>query len=655
MRQTNRDKVRVWLIQKGVWDMPKESMPLAVGYLKATAMANETIRENMEIEIFNFGGGDGQVTMANHLFINGAPDILAFSVLGWNYRTFGVLTETFKQLNPSGWVIFGGNHVANQGKRVTRDFPTVDVVVNCEGEFVFRDLLLAYLSGRSCYELPDIKGISYRDEAGNLTTTPEPPRIADLSAVPSPILTGAFPLVDASGGFRYDVALMETNRGCPYSCAFCYWGGAIGQKVRSFPRERLREELEVLAFHKVLGIALCDANFGMLKSDKAFVEDLIHTREKYGYPRTFASSWAKNKSTIFYDIVQFLKEKKMHSSFTLALQTLNDEALTLMRRRNMRVNDWEGLVEWLNAQGLECYAETIWGVPGETFDSFLQGYDRLARYVPRIATYPLLLMPNTAYAAHREEHGFVTVRGENDDFEYVIGHKKLSIEENQRMQRFLLWARCMAENYVLRNIWPALRELTDITQSQVLLSMANWFKASTNPLVEGLNLSQELLVKPSMLPTFLHYLYSEPQLEPLFAQWWEEEIEKRIPAPARHLMSEVFRYDWLTRPIYDPAGADPVVQYMLEEVQEEEETYYVRRNQRFDYDIPALITAIKGKSTYTLEEKPIVFDIWYKTGFATYMDNHEAVGLFIGQPRSVSPLVSEDVSAPQHVVERVES
>lgn len=632
MRQADHGKRRVWLVQKGVWDMPKESMPLAIGYLKATALKNEAIRENILVEIFNFDGGDGQIAMANELFGQDIPDIMAFSVLGWNYRMFGALAETFKQLNPKGWVIFGGNHVANQAERVMRDYPMVDVVANCEGEFVFQNLLLAYLQGCDRRDLSTVEGISYKDDARTIITTTEPPRIHDLAEVSSPILSGVIPLLDAAGEFRYDVGLMETNRGCPYSCAFCYWGGAVGQKLRAFPRERLQEELEMLAFHKAPGVALCDSNFGMLRSDLEFVEDLIHTREKYGYPRTLITSWAKNKSTNFYEIVKKLKEHEMHSSFTLALQTLNDSALTLMKRRNMRVNEWESLVNWLDEQGLECYAEMIWGAPGDTFTLFLEGYDRLARRVPRIATYPLLLIPNTAYTANREEYGFVTIRGEYDDFEYVIANKDFTIEENRRMQQFLLWARGIPEHHVLRSIWAPLRELTDITQSQVLLSMADWFKACEDPIADGLTLKQELLLRPSMVPAFLHHLYSERRFEQLFSQWWKEAMEPRFPVSIRHFMADVFRYDWLTKPIYDPEGVDVTVTGELEKVVEESETYYVRRGQSFAYDVPALLTAMKKHTPYTLEEKPVTFDVWYKTGFATFMDNHETTGLFIGKP-----------------------
>ena len=46
-----------------------------------------------------------------------------------------------------------------------------------------------------------------------------------------------------------------------------------------------------------------------------------------------------------------------------------------MNRRNMRLNDWHDLVDWLTTEGLECYAELIWGTPGESVESFLSGYD----------------------------------------------------------------------------------------------------------------------------------------------------------------------------------------------------------------------------------------------------------------------------------------
>jgi hypothetical protein len=627
-------KRSAWLVQQGVWDMPKESMPLAAGYLKAAALADEEIRSEMDVQIFNFGGGKTLTAMAETMFSQGAPDILAFSVFGWNYRSFGSLAEAFKQIRPNGWVIFGGTHVANQGQRTFRQFPDVDVVVNGEGDFIFRELLRAHLGERRVTDLHDIQGISFRAEDGSIQTTPDAQRIQDLDTVPSPFLTGAIPLTDDKGEFRYDVALIETNRGCPYRCAFCYWGGAVGQKVRAFSRDRLRAELEIFGYHKVHTVVLCDANFGMLQGDHEFVEDVIRTREKFGFPRAVEGSWAKNKSKIFYDIVRLMKEEGMKSSFTLALQTLNDSALDQMHRKNMRLNDWEDLVRWLRKEGLDCYAELIWGAPGETCESFLKGYDDLARYMTRIAVYPLLLLPNTEYSSDKQRFGFSTVRGDQDDFEYVLANNTMTIDQNLSMKKFILWARAMAEHLVFRHIWAPLRELAAMTQSWIIRDMMLWFETATDPAAARIaEVARGVRSRPSAVPEFLRELYSEPALDELFGAWWRENIIPRLPPGHAEFLTDVFRYDCLTRPIYDAPGQGEPSAVDLPVVEIAEETYFWRESLHFSYDIPVILRKFHRDGTWHIEQRPSTVSIYCKTGFYQYYGNHEEGVYFAGVTR----------------------
>jgi radical SAM superfamily enzyme YgiQ (UPF0313 family) len=610
--------------------MPKESMPLAAGYLKAAALDHHAIRDEMEISIFNFGGGDSVTTVAETLFSHGSPDVLAFSVLGWNYAPFGNLAETFKQTTPNGWVIFGGTHVANQAERTFRQFPAVDVVVNTEGEFVFRDLLLGYLGGRSVHDLHDVPGISFRTDDHQLVTTPSPDRIQDLDAVPSPFLTGAIPLTDRNGEFRYDVALIETNRGCPYKCAFCFWGGATGQKVRAFSRDRLRAELEIFAYHKVHTIVLCDANFGMLSQDLEFMEDVIRTRERFGYPRAVEGSWAKNKSRVFYEIVRRMKREGMKSSFTLALQTLNDSALEQMQRRNMKLNEWEDLVHWLHREGLDCYAEMIWGAPGETYESFLEGYDRLARYMTRIAVYPLLLLPNTEYSASRERFGFNTVRGDQDDFEYVLSHNTMTIEENLDMKRFMLWARSIAEHLVMRHIWAPLRELAGMTQSTVIRGLMQWFESSRHPAAIRLA-AVASNCQPSTVPAFLRELYGEPALDELLEAWWRETMAPSLPPAHADFLWEVFRYDCLTRPIFDNPGVGEAYRSQFQVVEIAGEPYYWRPAVQLAYDVPGILRHFEREGEWDIEQRPTEVGVFSKAGFYKYYANHEEGVYFVGK------------------------
>jgi radical SAM superfamily enzyme YgiQ (UPF0313 family) len=620
--------------------METESMPLASGYFKAMIDADPVLSRELDVRIFNFSGGDSTLEMARRVFLgeDGAPDVLACSVFGWNYNAFGQLAEMFKQLRPAGWVIFGGTHVAKQGRRTFSMFPQVDIVVDGEGELTFMDLMRAQLAGASCHALDDIAGITFKRDDGVVVTTTERPRISDLDMIPSPLLSGALQLRHPDGRQKYDVVLLETNRGCPYTCSFCYWGGATGQKVRRFSTDRIAAELELVGRERIAEVVLCDANFGIFKEDEEFVETLIRMSERYGFPRSFETSWAKNKSKTFYTIVERMKDAGLRSSFTLALQTLSDPALVLMKRKNMKLNDWRGLAAWLKAQGLTCYSELIWGTPGETCESFLEGYAALSEHVSRIAVYPLLIMPNTDYSEQRKEHGFVLLRGEHDDFEYVVANKTMSFEDNQRMHRFIFWARVVAENQIFRYIWGPLRLLEGIGQVEVLQSLDRWFETQTDEVSRGLLACRAEMVDnldASRVTRGIQYFYLEPGLPAKLLEWWCAEILPQVKEDNRHFFEELFEYDLVTRPIYRPAylrgraGGDRE----LEAIQLHQNTYFVRSGFIFEYDIPALFARILAGEPISFARAPREVTLYFRDGFATHIDNHEFVSRYVGLTR----------------------
>jgi radical SAM C-methyltransferase len=542
--------LEIIVVQQSAWDIPMDSMPLAAGYLKSIIASDPDLARVTKVGICNFRGGLSLTEMASKMFTGPTPDVLAFSVLGWNYRNFLCLAETYKQINRHGLVVFGGNHVAYQADRVFRESPAVDVVVNGEGELTFRELVERVVDRPRDPDLAGILGLSYRGRDGGTCHGGDRERIADLDVIPSPLLTGAIPLTDPDGRFPYEFALVETNRGCPYKCAFCYWGGAVGQRVRSFSRARLAAELDLLGRNEVQTLFLCDANFGMLEADEEFVDDLVATRERYGYPRAIEANWAKNKSARFHDIVRTLKQRGFKSSFTLALQTLTDEALVDMNRRNMRVNQWEDLVDWLTTEDLECYAELIWGTPGDTPEQFLAGYDKLAERVPRIAVYPLLLLPNTAYVERRDLHGFLTVRGQHDDFEYVLASRSATLPEHLRMQRFMYLARILGENQYFKRLWAPARLLGGLSQSQVVLSLLDWLDASPDPAVTAFRESFPVLAESPAVARGHRMLYENPAIDAEVERWWTTEIVARWPEHWQEFGRVLYRFERLSRPVY---------------------------------------------------------------------------------------------------------
>jgi radical SAM superfamily enzyme YgiQ (UPF0313 family) len=635
-----RGKPIVILVQRGVWAMEKESMPLAAAYLKAIAEADPVLSSELEIKILNFNGADTTLDIAKRI-LRERVDVLGFSVLGWNYLDFGRIAELYKSMAPDGWVVFGGNHVSDQATRVFGTFPAVDFIVNGEGELTFVDLLRSYVAHRSKYELTDVSGISFRDADGRIVTTAERERIVDLDVIPSPILTGTVSLLNPDGRPRYDVVLLETNRGCPYKCSFCYWGGATGQKLRKFSSDRVAAELDVIGRHKLPEVVLCDANFGMLEEDMLFLENLIRAREKHGYPRSFETSWAKNKNKTFYDIVRRMCGAGIKSSFTLALQSLSDTALEAMQRKNMKLNAWQDLAAWLETERLDCYAEIIWGLPGETAESFFKGYDDLARRVSRIAVYPLLIMPNTAFSDERKKYGLVLLRSDKNDFEYVMAHDTMTFDENVEMHKFIFWARVVAENQVLRHIWKPLRELSGLRQSQILLAMDGWFERQTDAVCRGvISCRAEVLdnLDASRITRGLQYFHLMHQLGGRIEQCFVEEILPLVDPELRDCALELLRYDLLTRPIYRPTGGvlvrrpDPPEDLPIERLNGIE--YYVRRDVSLRYDFPRILPQLRrGERPDLTASPPPTEPMYYRVGYADHIDNHEFVSRYVGQRR----------------------
>src|SRR3972149_4639162 len=64
-----------------------------------------------------------------------------------------------------------------------------------------------------------------------------------LNDIPSPYLTGLFDKFFKHAG----IPLIETNRGCPFTCTFCQQGGEYYTKVVHFDVSRVREEIMYIA------------------------------------------------------------------------------------------------------------------------------------------------------------------------------------------------------------------------------------------------------------------------------------------------------------------------------------------------------------------------------------------------------------------------
>jgi len=297
-------------------------------------------------------------------------DILLCSCYTWNWEITTHFAKEVKKLNPNCLIIFGGPQVPNRTESFFDRYPFVDILVHGEGEIIIENILASYLKDKNYL---NVKGISTKD----FRTDPQP-RMNDLTDLPSPYLTNViWDLTDVNESDKWAVS-WETHRGCPYACTFCDWGSAVNTKTRQFSDERLFKEIEWFAKNKMTYIECCDANFGIFhEKHLSIAKKLNETASKTGYPKFFRSAWAKVSSERIIPIAKELQASGLMTSVTLALQSLDEETLDIIKRSNIKFERLSQLTEAFRKNEIPTYTELIRGLPGETLESFKKGLETI--------------------------------------------------------------------------------------------------------------------------------------------------------------------------------------------------------------------------------------------------------------------------------------
>lgn len=340
-------------------------LPYTAGQIMAYAFADNDIKENYSLEKIFFlrESVDGIMQKIND------PAVVAFSTYIWNANFNKEIARRVKEKYPNCAIIFGGHHVA-PGGGMLEECPYIDYLLHGEGEVIFRRLLRALIGLEDAGKIP---GISMRVDGGIITN---PEMVSTECDFPSPYTGGYFDDILKEHPDMEFMALIETSRGCPNSCAYCDWA-SMKSKIRKFPIERIYEEIDWLSEHKIYGLGMADSNFGMFERDLAITEKIIENKQLTGYPVKLQTSYEKNSSKRVFDIGSRLEASGMSKGITLSFQTMTEEVLKNIGRQNISLSFFSELMDLYNEAGIATYTELILGLPGETADSIVESLDKL--------------------------------------------------------------------------------------------------------------------------------------------------------------------------------------------------------------------------------------------------------------------------------------
>lgn len=418
-------------------------VPLASGYMEAYCRKDPQIRESFEFEKISFSVKTPYEEVLARLE-QSCADVYAFSCYVWNMGLVRRLLDALLDAKPLSRYILGGPQVMHQAARYLSPERGNMFVCNGEGERTFAAFLRALLSPEQDFSA--VRGLSfYRDQ--QLVTTEQEPRIEDLCEIPSPFLEGVF------DNGEYSWMLIETNRGCPFKCNYCYWGAATGSKVYKYESERIEKELEWISASGCWYLFIADANWGMLKRDVDLSRLIVEYRKQHGAPVSVYFCGSKNTPDRVAEITTVFHQAGMIACQSVALQTMNPETLRRVDRANIKTSAYTQVQHSLNRQEIPSFVEIIWPLPGETLSSFQQGLETLCKIsADCFLVYPLLLMNNVGLGQKREEFGLVTVRDPDPcgEAEIVIQTNEVPAQDYDEGVRYIYSVTCL---YSLRSLW----------------------------------------------------------------------------------------------------------------------------------------------------------------------------------------------------------
>jgi radical SAM superfamily enzyme YgiQ (UPF0313 family) len=378
--------------------------PLGIGMV--ASYAKNVLKDEIDIEIFKYPDD-----FSSYLD-TAIPQIACFSSFSWNVALGNEYAKKIKEASPETITVFGGPNFPDapeEQREFLNKFSGIDCYLEFEGELSFVELFSTLKSldfdwERFKRERPNVPNIRYLVD-GEIVTCALGPKIKDVNALPSPYTSG---LMDKF----FDevlIPLMQTTRGCPFTCAFCWEGGEYFRKTTRFSEERIEMDLHYIA-ERVKSTDLCivDANFGMFKEDINTAKEVLKMQKKYNWPKTVLAATAKNHKERTIEIVEMLGDTLPP---TAAVQSTNDDVLEKIRRKNVSQEALIALAKTVERVGGQSEAELILGLEGDTKERhFKTVSDMLVADMTFIRMYQFMMLPGTQSASKvsREKYSFKT-------------------------------------------------------------------------------------------------------------------------------------------------------------------------------------------------------------------------------------------------------
>lgn len=349
----------------------KQPLALAsiLGYLRNEDSLKNTMNfEHISINMFTYGG---QATPSDFEKYFSALDLenfnfIAISAYIWNEYLLNDFIKYLRIRGFRGKVILGGYQVTyTDSKDLPAQYPDVQIFISGYAEESLRKLF----SSKQAIDTPVFLNDSI-----------------DFAQIPSVYLNSEIIVPDGTSMLR-----METKRGCPYRCSFCAHRDLTHNRVKKHPLEKVFGEISFIKEKQVKRVNILDPVFNAGKEYLEIMREI--NRNDKGTTFTLQSRFENIKGAEGKQFLDECETGNFHLEF--GLQTINNlEAKNINRRNNLQ-HIYEVLSQ-LNERNINYEVSLIYGLPGQTIDSFKHSINFVQSSGCKvIKAYPLMLLRGT--------------------------------------------------------------------------------------------------------------------------------------------------------------------------------------------------------------------------------------------------------------------
>ena len=291
------------------------------------------------------------------------PDVIAFGATTGLHRYYLALNHHIKQHHPKCLSLMGGPH-ATYHPEVIRT-PGLDVICRGEGEDAAVELCNALARGDDYRAIRDL----WVKHDGRIHANPPRPLRRDLDSIP-------YPPRDLL--YEYDAALRSrplksftANRGCPFSCSYCFNASLAAHYGSSWKSVRVRSPEsvvdEIVSVMRRSPLQVVGFRESIFAYDASWLERFAELyRREIGLP--YYCHLRADRVT--QRMVDLLAASGCHT-VNVGIETANPRLANEVLDRKVDLGRLKDGIRRLKRAGIVIFADNMLGIPGGTLEDDL--------------------------------------------------------------------------------------------------------------------------------------------------------------------------------------------------------------------------------------------------------------------------------------------